>query len=118
MELPFSFYQCPFKLFFGISCPGCGMTRAFFALLCLDFEKAFYYHPLFPVVILVTVLFLLDRFKIRTFSDRFKNWGLIAIGILFFVTYFIRFYTTPEVVYFHPEEGILFQIYDFISARF
>lgn len=48
----FCFYRCPFLFLWGIPCPGCGMTRAFLALLHLDFAAAFYYHPLFPVVIL------------------------------------------------------------------
>lgn len=47
----FCFYRCPFLFLWGIPCPGCGMTRAFLALLHLDFAAAFYYHPLFPVVI-------------------------------------------------------------------
>lgn len=113
MELPFSLYQCPFRLFFGISCPGCGMTRSFLSLLLLDFEKAFYYHPLFPVVILVAVLWILDHLKIKTLSDRFKKWGFAVVVILFFGTYAIRFFTTPEVVYFHPDEGLIVQIYHF-----
>lgn len=101
------FYRCPFQLFFGLSCPGCGMTRSFLSLLKLDFAHAFYYHPLFPVVILVALLWLLERFQIKCFSERFKKWGLAIVVILFFGTYFVRFFTTPEVVYFHPEDGLL-----------
>ena len=41
------FTDCPFRFFFGISCPGCGMTRALLAALRLDFAAAFSYHPLF-----------------------------------------------------------------------
>ena len=41
------FTGCPFRFFFGISCPGCGMTRALLAALRLDFAAAFSYHPLF-----------------------------------------------------------------------
>ena len=41
------FTGCPFRFFFGISCPGCGMPRALLAALRLDFAAAFSYHPLF-----------------------------------------------------------------------
>ncbi|MBQ2282948.1 MAG: DUF2752 domain-containing protein [Agathobacter sp.] len=94
------------------------MTRAFLSLLRLDIKSAFFYHPLFPMVILVAVLWLLERLKIKTFSEKFKKWGLALVIILFFGTYFIRLYTTPEVVCIHPEEGLLIQIYNYVLSRF
>lgn len=46
------FTGCPFRFFFGISCPGCGMTRALLAALRLDFAAAFSYHPVvFPAAV-------------------------------------------------------------------
>ena len=47
----FLFYRCPFKLIFGIDCPGCGMTRALISVLHLDFIAAFSYHQLFFIPI-------------------------------------------------------------------
>ena len=38
---------CPILFMTGISCAGCGMTRAWLSLFRLDFGAAFYYHPLF-----------------------------------------------------------------------
>lgn len=35
---------CVFKVLFGIPCPGCGMTRALFALLRGDLAAAFKYN--------------------------------------------------------------------------
>ncbi len=37
---------CPIKYVTGISCPGCGMSRATWAMLRLDLAAAVYYHPL------------------------------------------------------------------------
>lgn len=37
---------CPFALCTGTACPGCGMTRAFTALIRGDLGTAFRYHPL------------------------------------------------------------------------
>lgn len=41
---------CPFRFFTGVCCPGCGMTRAYLALLSGDVPAAFAYHPLFWAV--------------------------------------------------------------------
>lgn len=50
---------CPIKFLTGISCAGCGMSRAWMAVFHLDFARAFYFHPLFftpPVILLVILL--------------------------------------------------------------
>lgn len=44
---------CPIKFATGISCPGCGMTRAWLAALHLRFDLAMAYHPLFWAVPLI-----------------------------------------------------------------
>lgn len=38
---------CPIRYLTGISCAGCGMSRAWISLLRLDAASAFAYHPLF-----------------------------------------------------------------------
>jgi len=43
-------YKCPFSYFFGVPCPGCGVSRAYLAALHFDFRAAFAYHPLFFTV--------------------------------------------------------------------
>lgn len=42
---------CPSALFFGVPCPGCGLTRATVAMLRLDFGAALRFHPLAPVLV-------------------------------------------------------------------
>ena len=39
---------CPFNLITGLNCPGCGNTRAAFALFRLDFKSMMYYNIFFP----------------------------------------------------------------------
>ena len=56
---------CPIKFITGISCAGCGMSRAWLAFLQLDMAKAFAYHPLFWLVP-ITVIVLLCKSKIYT----------------------------------------------------
>ena len=38
---------CPILFLTGISCAGCGMSRAWIALLHFNIHEAFMYHPLF-----------------------------------------------------------------------
>lgn len=42
---------CPTKLFFGIPCPGCGLTRATLAMVQGDFGAMARHHPLAPIVV-------------------------------------------------------------------
>ncbi|MGZ3884041.1 MAG: DUF2752 domain-containing protein [Bacteroidia bacterium] len=49
--------SCFFKSRLGIECPGCGMQRAFIALLKGDLSGSLHYHPaLLPFLLTITVL--------------------------------------------------------------
>ena len=54
-------WSCPLQHFTGIPCPGCGMSRAGFALLRLDFAAAFRYHPMIYVLPPVLLYALFGR---------------------------------------------------------
>ena len=60
----FSIPLCPIQSLFGISCPGCGLTRGFISILHLDFYKAIQYHilsiPLFIGIVLYTSFAIVD----------------------------------------------------------
>lgn len=86
------FYRCPFQFFFGVSCPGCGMTRAFTALIHFDIVGAFRYHPLFPIVILTGVYLILEHFKIIRLPDKWRKGSLWFVIGVFIITYIIRIY--------------------------
>ena len=51
---------CLFKRFLGIECIGCGMSRAFFSALRLDFIAAFRFHPMFWSMPILYLYFLYD----------------------------------------------------------
>ena len=73
------------------------MTRAYFALLRLDFREAFYYHPLFWTVPIIAVgWLLLTKFseKENILHQRVRmgvSVILILIMAAYFVVYVIRF---------------------------
>ncbi|MBQ8283467.1 MAG: DUF2752 domain-containing protein [Clostridia bacterium] len=78
----FFFYKCPIKLIFGVDCPGCGMTRAYKALLKLDIKSAFAYHELFPIPF-IFVTYLL--FKKRIGIGEKKELIFLSIFYLMFI---------------------------------
>lgn len=62
--------SCPIKFVTGISCAGCGMTRAWKALLFHgDFRQAFYYHPLFLLPVGFLALYLFKMVLTRKFIN-------------------------------------------------
>lgn len=78
---------CPFRQWVGIPCPGCGMTRAWRAMLRLDITAAFSYHPLFWTIPLL--LFYLWK-EGRVFGEKADTWLLGSLAVSLFVLWGIR----------------------------
>lgn len=98
---------CPIKFVTGISCAGCGMSRAWLALLRLDFQKAFYFHPLFWLPPVFVVVFL---FK-KHIKKRIYHIFLFTIILLCAIVYLYRLIMgNGDIVTFHPENNLLFRI--------
>lgn len=97
---------CPLYGMFGISCPGCGMTRAWLALLRGKFGLAFEYHPLYiyPLIFLVGYTFKND---IKPIIIKISAYFML---VSFIVVYFIRLYYPGNVVVFEPHNGLVFKI--------
>lgn len=99
---------CPIKFITGVSCPGCGMTRAWLCLLSGKFALAFHYHPLvwLPPVALAVYLF---RKKLPKWA---VNCSLAVAGGLFCGVYLFRLLDrcAPEVVSFAPETGAMVRL--------
>lgn len=102
---------CPIKFLTGISCAGCGMSRAWLSVLHGDISKAFYYHPLFWMMIPICIIFLIHK----KLSSNCKKW-LIAIFVsAFLAVYIIRLTLFPDnIVCFRPSDGFIEQrLYNF-----
>jgi len=84
-------FGCPIKLFTGIPCPACGLTRAYVSLFKGDFAFAFYYHPLFFLLpaALFCVIFLL--YTEKTKSGKKARLPVIIFSVLI-VLLFIAVY--------------------------
>ena len=100
---------CPIKYLTGISCMGCGMTRAYICLLRLDIKGAFYYHPLFFAPPLICAVYLLRG---RISRKKYKLFFL-TIVILFVIIYIIRMCAPDnDIVVFNPYEGKLAELFN------
>lgn len=95
---------CPIRFLTGVSCAGCGMTRAWISVCKLDFASAFHYHPLF----FLPLLWLMGYCLRNRMGAKTKNVLLGLTVMAFVVCYGIRMmYGDGDVVYFRPKEGIL-----------
>lgn len=94
---------CPILFLTGISCAGCGMSRAWMALLCGDLAGAFTFHPLFWLPVpAAALLFFRQRIPGRVF-----RWGIGAVCMLLLVVYLVRLFAMNDpVVVFHPSQGL------------
>ncbi|MCH5342175.1 MAG: DUF2752 domain-containing protein [Acetatifactor sp.] len=87
---------CPIKWVTGISCAGCGMTRAYLSLLHLDIKHAFIYHPLFwsvPFILLIIVLRMAGRVPTRT-----ANYVKYLTAFLFLIVYVVRLLDPEDII--------------------
>ena len=99
---------CPIKHVTGISCAGCGMSRAILSALKLDFSSAFAYHPLWVVVIpAVIALVLLGA----NGKKRASNVLLVSLCALFFITWIIRIVLRDEIVSINFSESAIAKLF-------
>lgn len=105
---------CPIKLITGISCAGCGMSRAWIAFLQLDMAKAFEYHPLFWLPpIAVIVLLCKPKINIKIYKI-----FIFTIILMFAIVYICRLiWSGDDIVVFEPQNNILFRIIRVINSK-
>lgn len=80
---------CFSKLFIGLPCPACGITRASFLLLTGHFKESFQMHPLLLLVIFETVFCLIIK-KILKKCRFFINFSVIMVVVIFVSFYIYR----------------------------
>ena len=98
---------CPIKFVTGVSCMGCGMTRAWLSVLQGNLEQAFFYHPLvFLPPVAVVAIWQKKRMK----SWIYKSFWFTMIA-LFVIVYLCRILDANDpIVVFNPSDGIVFRM--------
>lgn len=91
MQLVFG-AMCPFKVFFHIDCPGCGLTRATIALFKGDISKSLHYNYTCIFWLVTILLFIVDRYikplKIKPFPILFIITCIITIIRYLLIVFF------------------------------
>ena len=84
------FGGCLHKLLLGFDCPGCGMTRAIYSFLHLEFLKAIKFNISIVLFIPLILLFTLDSFGLLNRSKFKHNLVYVSFISLLFVVYLKR----------------------------
>ncbi len=104
-------FGCPIRFIAGLCCPGCGMSRALWYLLCLDFEAAYHMHPL---VFLLPVAAVVILFRHKIPKKLLIFLGLTALALLA-VVFIIRLTSGSEIVYWDFEKGAIYKLFHRIT---
>lgn len=105
MEL--SGVTCPIRYLTGVSCPGCGMSRAWLALIRLDFTAAAGWHPLYWLPIPGAAL-LLNR---KRLPKALVRWSIVLGCVLMIWVYVNRLLDPADAAaVFRPEEGLFVRL--------
>lgn len=88
-------FDCVINKFTGLYCAGCGMTRAVYSLIQLDFYQAFRYNVLSIVLLPIIVLYVLFEIYAKVFDknnimNRIPSWIWYTIAVIVVVFGIIR----------------------------
>lgn len=102
--LHFAGVGCPIRALTGLSCAGCGMTRAWLALLHGDCAQAFACHPLFLLPAPAVTVFCFRK-RLPACVTRAALWGMVGLAL---AVYLIRLVNPLDaIVTFEPQNGLL-----------
>ncbi|MBO4897617.1 MAG: DUF2752 domain-containing protein [Clostridia bacterium] len=73
---------CIWRYFFGVPCPGCGITRAYISAFKGDFKAAFGYNYMFISIPLVILYILYDGRLFKSPKADAVLLSLLAFGFL------------------------------------
>ena len=79
-------WKCPVAWITGISCPGCGITRALVSVCSLDLSSAWYYNPaifyLIPAVPVFLIAYLRKSVRLQDVMIWITAGMIIAVFLL------------------------------------
>ena len=107
---------CPIKFITGVSCPGCGMSRACLHAAKLDIESAFGYHPMWITVPFFAFFLIFFKWKKKDLAFNITV-GIFAAAMI--GVYIWRMLFLPQsIVVFEPENGVFPKLFRLIKNLF
>jgi hypothetical protein len=84
---------CAFVSYFNIECPGCGIQRAFIALLRGDLSSSLSHFPaLLPYLSTIAFMLLHLMFKFKN-GALYAMWGFVLSVVIMVVSYIVKLVT-------------------------
>lgn len=104
---------CPIRFLTGLSCAGCGMSRAWLSVLHGDWAAAYAYHPLFLLPVPTAAILLLRRHL----PKQLARGVLVCVCALFLAVYLIRLFDpTDRIVCWDPDYGLIGWVRRWLAA--
>lgn len=104
---------CPIRWFTGISCAGCGMTRAWLSLLQGKITESIYYHPL---ALMIPIVLCWWFFKERINTMVYKAGNVMFITI-FLAVYVIRLLGKNDLITIDIFNGVIYRMVEYIIKK-
>lgn len=107
---------CLFRIFTGLPCPGCGMTRALILFLTGHPSEAMDMHPLVIFVVSFPVICLILKKVLKNYLQFIKCYGIILL-IVFIVVYIWRMiqFFPDRVPYIYDKDNLIRYIIQIIQ---
>lgn len=106
------FVPCPVEKIFGIPCPGCMMTTAFYYLIQLDFQAAFYFNP---VIYLLLIMVLPLAVSYRKNKKIFQKLLILTVTVWLGVYIYRMIHVFPNYPMPYVEKNLLSEIINILK---
>ncbi|WP_367890458.1 DUF2752 domain-containing protein [Pedobacter mucosus] len=84
---------CPFKSYFGIDCPGCGLQRSILALFKGNFVESFTFYPAtIPLIFIIIFTFIHIKWDFK-FGAQLIKIVFSGIAVIILINYIYKIYT-------------------------
>jgi hypothetical protein len=79
---------CTIKLFTGLPCPTCGMTKSIVYFYDGNFKKSLDYHLFGPFLVIFCIFFIIKNIFYKKATSTYLSYRNINVLIIIFVIYY------------------------------
>ena len=108
---------CPGKILFGLPCPACGMTRAFFLLLQGNLNASFQMHPLLLPFLFFCLCFIFIKYFLKKslhFINIYIIIGLLLLVFVYIYRFLIYFPNTEPMTYY--KQNLFYNVFRLLKT--